>query len=384
MNEGNQADPEPSRLPPDPPLPSSAEPPSAAASSSIWTTETTPRRGEAGVSAWLLIVLAAGIASMVLGTAELGLLAAVAALSAISHAIDLDPRWRLLRWITVPIVAATLLGVFGVIAYSLSTQDAGPERTIGVPLALVSAALCLVMIGRPAARAAARLLFGIDSHTARLGARIVVGMALCCLPLWLLVHGPGGLLSLEDQLVISVTSLLASLVGMVLLGLGAVGYLVRRDTRDVVRRLGLDPLRPAHILVVAGGLAAVILINVALEWVERTWFPSLWASDQGFNQLLASRLDGAGMVALALSAGIGEELTLRGALQPRLGIVKTSLLFAGLHVQYSWMGMVVIFALGLTLGWIRRRSNTTVAIAIHALYDMIAILAVGLPGTRLP
>ena len=79
------------------------------------------------------------------------------------------------------------------------------------------------------------------------------------------------------------------------------------------------------------------------------------------------------MVLLGLSAGVGEEITLRGALQPRLGIVLTSLLFAGLHVQYSWYGIASIFVFGLILGTIRRRSGTTAAIAVHGLYDILAL-----------
>jgi CAAX protease family protein len=65
---------------------------------------------------------------------------------------------------------------------------------------------------------------------------------------------------------------------------------------------------------------------------------------------------------------------MRGALQPRLGLVLTSLLFASLHVQYSWYGMVVIFLLGMVLGTIRRRTSTTAAMAVHVLYDIVAVL----------
>jgi membrane protease YdiL (CAAX protease family) len=56
--------------------------------------------------------------------------------------------------------------------------------------------------------------------------------------------------------------------------------------------------------------------------------------------------------------------------------VLTSLLFAALHVQYSWFGMGVILFLGLILGWIRRHTNTTTAIVVHAVYDVIAVLGV--------
>jgi membrane protease YdiL (CAAX protease family) len=86
------------------------------------------------------------------------------------------------------------------------------------------------------------------------------------------------------------------------------------------------------------------------------------------------------MLLLGLSAGIGEEITLRGALQPRLGLFWTSLLFAVLHVQYSWFGIAVIFAIGVILGVIRNRTNTTVAMAIHTLYDIIAVLLIEPPA----
>jgi membrane protease YdiL (CAAX protease family) len=79
---------------------------------------------------------------------------------------------------------------------------------------------------------------------------------------------------------------------------------------------------------------------------------------------------------LGVSAGVGEELALRGALQPKLGVFLTSLLFALLHVQYSWFGVGIILVLGLLLGTIRNRTSTTVAILVHALYDMFAVFTV--------
>ena len=50
-------------------------------------------------------------------------------------------------------------------------------------------------------------------------------------------------------------------------------------------------------------------------------------------------------------------------------------LFAALHVQYSWFGMVLVFALGVTLGLIRKHTSTTAAIVVHGLYDMLAVFA---------
>jgi membrane protease YdiL (CAAX protease family) len=76
---------------------------------------------------------------------------------------------------------------------------------------------------------------------------------------------------------------------------------------------------------------------------------------------------------LGVSAGFGEEIAIRGALQPRLGIGLCALLFASAHVQYSWFGMATIALLGVLLGGIRAGTNTTTAIAVHALYDVLAV-----------
>ena len=43
-------------------------------------------------------------------------------------------------------------------------------------------------------------------------------------------------------------------------------------------------------------------------------------------------------------------------------------------MQYSWFGVLVIFGLGLILGAIRRRTSTSVAILVHTLYDIVAVL----------
>jgi membrane protease YdiL (CAAX protease family) len=77
---------------------------------------------------------------------------------------------------------------------------------------------------------------------------------------------------------------------------------------------------------------------------------------------------------VGLSAGIGEEITMRGALQPKLGIGLTALLFALLHVQYSWFGMLVILLFGVALGLLRRATSTTVVMAVHTLYDVLALM----------
>jgi membrane protease YdiL (CAAX protease family) len=124
-------------------------------------------------------------------------------------------------------------------------------------------------------------------------------------------------------------------------------------------------------------MAALYLLNAGSESLQHRWFPELWEGDQRTSRLIAGGLGLGGSILLGVSAGIGEELAVRGALQPRLGLWLTSLLFASLHVHYSWFGMATIAVLGLLLGVIRNRTSTSVAILVHSLYDIAAAIAAG-------
>jgi membrane protease YdiL (CAAX protease family) len=79
-------------------------------------------------------------------------------------------------------------------------------------------------------------------------------------------------------------------------------------------------------------------------------------------------------------APAGEEIMFRGFLfrgwarSPRLvwpAIVVISVLWAGLHVQYDWTGVLQIFVIGLFLGWMRWRSDSTLlTFVLHALFNL--------------
>jgi membrane protease YdiL (CAAX protease family) len=84
-------------------------------------------------------------------------------------------------------------------------------------------------------------------------------------------------------------------------------------------------------------------------------------------------------------AGATEELVFRGVLSRTLegtslgfwgGAALTSLGFAALHTQYGLGGQAVIFAIGLTLAWIRMRSGSIwPPIVCHAVNNAVALLA---------
>jgi membrane protease YdiL (CAAX protease family) len=164
------------------------------------------------------------------------------------------------------------------------------------------------------------------------------------------------------------------LIGYVLLALAGTGWLVRRNLRETFERLGLRVPRLADIAVAAVAVGALWLLNDGSEWIQQRWFPASYAMDHAISEAMGAGMGPARVVLLGLSAGIGEEITMRGALQPRLGIALTSLLFATLHVQYSWFGMLVIFALGSILGLVRARTSTTAAMMAHVVYDVLAVM----------
>ncbi|HEY6377810.1 MAG TPA: CPBP family intramembrane glutamic endopeptidase [Candidatus Dormibacteraeota bacterium] len=83
--------------------------------------------------------------------------------------------------------------------------------------------------------------------------------------------------------------------------------------------------------------------------------------------------------AIALTAAVDEELLFRGALQPRVGLVWSALLFASFHLQYTCHGLpsvgdVEIVILGFVFGVLRQRGGLPAAILCHAAYDATILL----------
>jgi membrane protease YdiL (CAAX protease family) len=79
---------------------------------------------------------------------------------------------------------------------------------------------------------------------------------------------------------------------------------------------------------------------------------------------------------VGVTAGVGEETLFRGLIQPVFGIVPTALLFALIHIHYGLTVLLIeLFIVGLFLGFVRYRWNTTAAIIVHAGFDFFAILS---------
>lgn len=373
MHDPNQA---PENGPPPPPSPAAAaaatEPAPAGGSPPL--ADTSEARG---LVIWLGIVLGAFLLGLLGGSAELGLMAAIGALFAVAHAADRDPRWivlhHFLRWM-VPALGA--VGFAGLAAWLGTSLPAGRERDLAIAASGLAAVLMVLTAVPAVGNRLVALLFGgrPGSHVLRLAARIALMCFACAYPLSVAFRQMLADGQIDPSLLGSHT-FVGSLVGFVLLSLGAVGLFVSRGPRDTLARLGLRGVGPRDAAWTGIGLLALLLLNQAFEALSRTVFPGAAAHDLRVTQLIAGDLSRVEALLLGISAGVGEEVAMRGALQPRLGLLLTAALFGLLHVQYSWIGITTIVLIGALLGWIRNRTSTTVAVVIHVLYDILAVLA---------
>ena len=157
----------------------------------------------------------------------------------------------------------------------------------------------------------------------------------------------------------------------------AVGFGMRRTLSDVIDRLGLA-MPTVKQAVQAVGLAVLLVIVVTVVslgvghlWTVLDWSPT---DREGVDQLMSHMISPLGALVVGVSAGLGEELLVRGVLQPRIGIVLSNLAFTAMHAgQYGWDLLIGLFVVGLGFGLIRKYKNTTMSAMVHGLYDVILI-----------
>lgn len=137
------------------------------------------------------------------------------------------------------------------------------------------------------------------------------------------------------------------------------------------------------LLIGAGGLAVLVL---GWDILSRATGRGV-APDFMVEVVKSARSEGALwllVVAFCIAAPISEELFARGFLyrgwsQTPLkvpgAILLSSLVWTGLHLQYDWFFFCEVFCIGLWLGYLRYRGNSTwLTIVIHGLNNFGAVL----------
>lgn len=176
---------------------------------------------------------------------------------------------------------------------------------------------------------------------------------------------------------VAIADLASQFAAFTVLAYVLVGASIWRTFREANNRLGLSWPTRRQVGVGVGGVFAGLFVMVIAGVLTTVFQP-------GFNQEIEQATEGItesvsnpiGAVFFGLGAGISEELLLRGAIQPRFGLILTSVLFALLHNQYGISFILLgVFLMGVVLGLERKYFGTTAAIITHAIFNTIAVLA---------
>jgi uncharacterized protein len=183
----------------------------------------------------------------------------------------------------------------------------------------------------------------------------------------------------HDGCVVSI----GAIVSMAVQG-GVVVLAIRRARQPVTDYLGLVRRpRTREIVFCLASVAVLLVASDLLSWtlghdLVPPFMVELYeaARDAGAPTLLLL------LIAVVVAAPVGEEIMFRGFLfrgwsASPMGvtgtIIVTSAMWAAIHVQYDWYGIVEVFCLGLLFGWVRARSGSLVlTIMMHAVCNIAA------------
>jgi membrane protease YdiL (CAAX protease family) len=162
------------------------------------------------------------------------------------------------------------------------------------------------------------------------------------------------------------------------LALLLVGVPIRRIVRAAVVRLGIRPLGLRGWAVGIGAAAVLWVVGTVLDQVTFwLWGATGWprTDPELVDRMMGAALSPVGAVVAAIAAGLGEELMMRGVLQPRFGWLLPNLTFMAAHaLQYNLDALLSVFVLGALLALVRARWSTSEAIVAHTLYDLVQFL----------
>jgi len=181
---------------------------------------------------------------------------------------------------------------------------------------------------------------------------------------------------------------LTSLVWIVIASFLIAGLFTGRTLPETLQRLGLVRPTGEEVGIACGTGVVLVGVFLAIDFVIKIVFttlglPTTASYEPQLMLLFAGALTIPGAIITSIVAGFGEEISIRGLIQPRYGIILASLCFAALHAfQYHWDGVLSVFLIGLIFGWMRTRWNTTTTAISHTIYDLVffSLIMAGVAG----
>lgn len=331
-----------------------------------------------------------------------------AVLAVLAHFGAPRPNWA---WVAAPLWLLLILAGAGLTAIGVSIgaladaplAEAAAQLTRGdllrvalIALGMFAGTVAGALALLPPLRQALARVLPIDpgSFVHAVALATVIAMSLLFL-MPLLVLGEPPFTAIVDQLSGAATGrddagqirdLFYGLIWTIPAAFLAVGYGVSRSLPATLERLGF--VRPTLRQVGAGVLVALLLVGavqilgIGIDWL---WNLLGWpvSDEEAFAELISYAISPIGAVAIGVTAGLGEELAVRGVLQPRLGLLLSNVFFTSLHaLQYNWDALLIVFVVGVVCGVVRRRSNTSTAAIVHGVYNftLIMLATIGLGG----
>ncbi|SFI67090.1 CPBP family intramembrane glutamic endopeptidase [Thermoflavimicrobium dichotomicum] len=163
----------------------------------------------------------------------------------------------------------------------------------------------------------------------------------------------------------------------VLISFVGVGWLTRRNSKETIKRLGLE--KPTLQIILLALLIGVCFSYLA-QLLEFIAVKAGITGDPHVNKLTEKMLgplftSTIGILTLGLAAALGEELIFRGALQPRFGLVYTAILFTFTHANYGFsLSTFIVLVFALALGLLRKYYHTTFTMIVHATYNISLVV----------
>ncbi len=188
----------------------------------------------------------------------------------------------------------------------------------------------------------------------------------------------------QSQPALNIGDLFLDETPFLILGLAGVGILLRRNLGQAVQRLGLVVPAWWHVALALAAAGVFFAFGQQMDALSHSLTPAIAHRVDATTQHVFGALGGTaiGVAALALLPGLCEEILFRGALQPRIGLLATALLFTSIHTQYGLsFDTLSVFVIAIGLGLIRKYTNTTASAACHISYNLL--VGIGIAGVAL-
>lgn len=294
----------------------------------------------------------------------------------------------ILRWLQYGLIGLTFLiglmvmqlALFSGLATQLA-EETVPQITVNTAwavvtfiVAVIASVLGLSVVTSEKTRERLRRLIGAygvyDPQSNVHTTAVVLVLLITVYAFFSLVSPPGADIQVDGG------DLVFQAVLQVVITLLGVGMAIRRTVPQTVERLGLRiPTRADVAWGVGLGFVFIVLSSTGTVIWQQLTSPELFEEQTALAESLTQSFTTIPLAfLLAISAAVGEEIWVRGGLQPVFGLLATSLFFTALHTQYTLTpATLIIFIISLGLGWLRQRHSTTAAMIAHFVFNFVPL-----------